>query len=64
LNKPDLEETMVKELKNILYNHQKLLSMISDKVLPIKNSLLEDCHEMSKILETATHKHKKEEEKQ
>jgi len=55
---------MVKELKNILYNHQKLLSMISDKVLPIKNSLLEDCHEMSKILETATHKHKKEEEKQ
>jgi len=51
---------MVKELKNILYNHQKLLSMISDKVLPIKASLLEDCHEMSKILETATHRPKKE----
>ena len=51
----------VKELKAILYNHQKLLSMISDKVLPIKASLLQDCYKMHHLIEDTNHKIKQEE---
>jgi len=40
-----------KDLRNLLDNHSKLLSMISDKNLPIKQTLLNDVAEMSKILE-------------
>jgi hypothetical protein len=42
------------KLKNILNNHSKLLSMISDKSLPIKSLLLKDVKDMGKILEIAS----------
>jgi hypothetical protein len=42
------------KLKNILNNHGKLLSMINDKSLPIKNLLLKDVKDMAKILEIAS----------
>jgi hypothetical protein len=40
------------KLKNILKNHAKLLSMISDKLLPIKQVLLEDVQEMEKLCDS------------
>lgn len=45
-----------KDLKNLLNNHGKLISMISDKNLPIKKTLLDDVAEMTKILEFSSHK--------
>jgi uncharacterized protein (DUF488 family) len=45
-----------KDLRNLLDNHSKLLSMISDKNLPIKQTLLNDVAEMSKILELSKHR--------
>lgn len=45
-----------KELKNILDNHRKLISMISDKVLPIKSILLKDIQDMHSAIEFASHK--------
>ena len=47
---------MNKELKNILDNHRKLISMISDKVLPIKSILLKDIQDMHSAIEFASHK--------
>ena len=46
----------VKELRTILYNHRKLISMISDKLLPIKSSLLKDVQDMNEIIEYAKYK--------
>jgi len=46
----------IKIVKNILYNHQKLLSMISDKLLPIKHTLLHDVYVMRGLLEKASTK--------
>lgn len=46
----------VKELRTILYNHRKLISMISDKSLPIKSMLLKDVQDMNEVLEVASHK--------
>lgn len=48
-------------LKNILSNHGKLISMISNKSLPIKNILLKDIQDMNKILETSSIKKEKKE---
>jgi hypothetical protein len=45
-----------KELKNILDNHRKLISMISDNALPIKSLLLKDIQDMSTVIEFASHK--------
>ena len=39
-----------------LHNHQKLLSLVSEKILPIKTVLLQDIKEM---IETASIKEKK-----
>jgi DNA gyrase/topoisomerase IV subunit A len=50
----------LRELRGIIDNHQKLLSMISDKILPIKQSLMDDCKRMTEILEFS---HRKKEEK-
>jgi hypothetical protein len=36
-----------------LDNHQKLLSMVSDKVLPIKQTLINDVIEIKRDLEVA-----------
>lgn len=52
----------IKELRSILYNHSKLISMISDKHLPIKQILLDDVRSISNIIETAKY-HQKEEKK-
>jgi hypothetical protein len=46
----------VKELRTILYNHRKLISMMSDKTLPIKSMLLKDIQDMNEVLEVAMHK--------
>ena len=45
-----------KELKTILYNHRKLISMISEKSLPIKSVLLKDIQDMHSVIEFASHK--------
>jgi len=44
----------IKELRTILYNHRKLISMISDKQLPIKSVLLRDVQDMNEALEMAS----------
>ena len=46
------------DIKNILNNHEKLLSMIDSKMLPIKEVLLKDVEEIKSILETASKKEK------
>ena len=46
----------IKELRTILYNHRKLISMISDDVLPIKSILLKDIQDMNEAIEFAPHK--------
>ena len=46
----------VKELRTILYNHRKLISMISDSSLPIKSMLLKDVQDMNNAIETASYK--------
>lgn len=51
-----------KKLEEKLNNHLKLLSMISDKILPIKQSLIEDIKDMKNILEVS-HKQKRENNK-
>lgn len=45
-----------KELKSILYNHRKLISMMNDKVLPIKEILLKDIQDMHNVIEFSSHK--------
>jgi regulator of extracellular matrix RemA (YlzA/DUF370 family) len=45
--------SITKELRTILYNHRKLISMISDKSLPIKNMLLKDVQDMNQVIECA-----------
>lgn len=47
-----------KNLLNKIDNHQKLLGMISDKVLPIKQTLIDDCKEIKQILEKSSYKDK------
>jgi hypothetical protein len=47
---------MINELKRILINHEKLLSMVNSKILPIKEVLVSDVIQMREILETSTHK--------
>lgn len=47
-----------KSILNKLDNHQKLLSMTSDKVLPIKQVLMNDISEIKNIIEIATRKEK------
>ena len=49
-----------KELKQKLYYHEKLISMIGDSALPIKKVLLNDIREMKQVIETASEKEKKE----
>jgi hypothetical protein len=51
--------SVTKELRTILYNHRKLISMISDKNLPIKNVLLNDVRDMNELLEVASKKKEK-----
>lgn len=46
----------IKELRTILYNHRKLISMISDESLPIKSILLKDIQDMNEVIEFASHK--------
>lgn len=46
----------IKELRTILYNHRKLISMISDKSLPIKSLLMKDVQDMNEALEMASHR--------
>lgn len=48
------------KLKSILDNHGKLLSMISNDLLPIKGPLLDDVRQMKSILEVSGHKNKQE----
>jgi hypothetical protein len=50
---------MINELKRALDNHSKLLNMIDDKILPIKEVLVNDTAQMRAIIETST-KNKKE----
>jgi hypothetical protein len=46
----------VKELRTILYNHRKLISMISDASLPIKSMLLQDVQDMNEAIEFSSHR--------
>jgi len=48
--------SVIKELRTMLYNHRKLISMIGEKSLPIKSILLKDVQDMNTILETAANK--------
>ncbi len=43
-----------------LENHKKLLSMISDSIIPMKSLLLNDVAEIKQIIETASKQDKKE----
>jgi len=45
--------SITKELRTILYNHRKLISMISGKSLPIKSMLLKDVQDMNQVIECA-----------
>ncbi len=52
-----------KNLLDKLNNHQKLIGMISDKVLPIKQALIDNCREIQGILEKSFYKEKKSNDK-
>ena len=43
-----------------LENHKKLLSLVSDTILPIKQTLLDDTKDMIHILEKANKEERKE----
>lgn len=43
-----------------LDNHQKLLSMINDSIIPIKQTLIEDVIEIKEIIEVAHRQNRKE----
>jgi len=45
--------SLVKELKQKLFYHERLISMIDNKSLPIKDVLLRDVKEMRDVLEKA-----------
>jgi hypothetical protein len=47
-----------KRIINTLDNHQKLISMISNEILPIKEALINDVKDIRDIIETATKKEK------
>lgn len=49
----------IKELRNILYNHGKLISMISNSNLPIKQILLEDVKKIHSLIEGSSIKNEK-----
>lgn len=51
-----------KSLLEKLENHKKLLSMVSDKLLPIKQTLIEDTKNIIYTLEMASKQEKREEE--
>ena len=50
--------SFVKEMKQKLFYHERLLSMISDNNLPIKEVLLKDVREMRDVLEKAKYEQK------
>ena len=50
---------MMKDLKRVLDNHFKLLSMINDKSLPIKSILIQDVETMRGILNQGSFSKKK-----
>jgi hypothetical protein len=45
-----------KRIVEKLENHKKLLSMISDKILPIKQTLIDDVKQIRDIVEIASRK--------
>jgi len=45
--------SVVKELKQKLFYHERLISMMEGKSLPIKDILLKDVKEMRDVLEKA-----------
>jgi hypothetical protein len=47
-----------KEINNILDNHNKLLSMLNSKVLPIKEMLIKDINDVKELLEKTSKKEK------
>jgi hypothetical protein len=50
-------------LKEKIDNHRKLLSMISDNLVPLKQVLLDDVKDISKYLEIASKQDRKVEDK-
>ena len=52
----NLHKQKIWKIETILDNHGKLLSMLSPKILPIKQSLLQDVSEIRHILEVAKKK--------
>jgi hypothetical protein len=47
-----------REINSILDNHTKLLSMLNSSVLPIKEILIKDIHDIKQILEKSSKKEK------
>ena len=45
--------SVVQELKQKLFYHERLISMMGEKSLPIKDVLLKDVREMRDVLERA-----------
>lgn len=37
-------------IKNLIINHEKLINMIDEKILPIKQILLEDLKQLKKLI--------------
>jgi hypothetical protein len=56
-----MKHNQVKKLENILENHNKLISMISGNILPIKQILIDDVKTMKQILDSGQMKQIKEE---
>jgi len=54
--------SVVRELKSKLFYHERLISMMSDKSLPIKNVLLNDIKDMRNVLERAKREEKNNEQ--